>query len=86
MQVRSEDSPEASLRPLLPVASSCDPAAVSPGVVCVEVSVAADLLLAGSDDGRMAVWNLADRQLVHLLLGHTGVSPEPSEPHPPSAR
>lgn len=53
-----------------------------PGVVCVEVSVAADLLVAGSDDGRMAVWNLADQQLVHLLLGHTGVSPEPPEPHP----
>eukprot|EP00066_Takifugu_rubripes_P010060 XP_003977567.2 PREDICTED: NACHT and WD repeat domain-containing protein 1 [Takifugu rubripes] len=42
------------------------------GVVCVEVSVAADLLVAGSDDGRMAVWNLTDRQLVHSLFGHTG--------------
>uniref|UniRef100_H3CE26 Uncharacterized protein n=1 Tax=Tetraodon nigroviridis TaxID=99883 RepID=H3CE26_TETNG len=42
------------------------------GVVCVEVSVAADLLVAGSEEGRMAVWNLADRQLVHLLLGHAG--------------
>lgn len=47
--------------------------------------MAADLLVAGSEEGRMAVWNLADRQLVHLLLGHAGVSPEPSEPHPPSA-
>lgn len=47
-----------------------------PGVVCVEVSVAADLLVAGSDGGRMAVWNLEDRQLVHLLLGHTGGSPD----------
>lgn len=45
--------------------------------------MAADLLVAGSHDGRMAVWNLADRQLVHLLLGHTGESPEP---HPSSAR
>lgn len=41
----------------------------------------ADLLVAGSDHGRMAVWNLADRQLIHLLLGHRGVSPEVSELH-----
>lgn len=47
---------------------------VSPGVVCVAVSVAADVLVAGSEDGRMAVWNLTDRQLVHSLFGHTGLS------------
>lgn len=46
---------------------------VFPGVVCVEVSVAADLLVAGSDDGRMAVWSLTDLQLVHSLFGHTGL-------------
>lgn len=45
---------------------------VFPGVACVAVGVAADLLVAGSDDGRMAVWNLTDGQLVHSLIGHTG--------------
>lgn len=39
----------------------------------MEVSVAADLLVAGSDDGRVAVWNLTHRQLVHSLFGHTGL-------------
>lgn len=59
------------LCPLSPVLLTCD--LLFPGVVCLEVSVAAGLLVAGSDDGRMAVWNLADRQLVHSLFGHTGV-------------
>lgn len=35
--------------------------------------MAADLLVAGSDDGRMDVWNLTDRQLVHSLVGHAGL-------------
>uniref|UniRef100_A0A3B5ARN5 NACHT and WD repeat domain containing 1 n=1 Tax=Stegastes partitus TaxID=144197 RepID=A0A3B5ARN5_9TELE len=30
------------------------------------------LLVAGSDDGAVAVWSLADKQLIHTLLGHTG--------------
>uniref|UniRef100_A0A671VJS9 NACHT and WD repeat domain containing 1 n=1 Tax=Sparus aurata TaxID=8175 RepID=A0A671VJS9_SPAAU len=42
------------------------------GVLCVDVSVEAELLLAGSDDGVVAVWSLADQQLIHFLLGHTG--------------
>lgn len=47
---------------------------VSPGVLCMDVSVEAELLLAGSDDGVVAVWSLADQQLIHCLLGHTGQS------------
>ncbi|XP_078101592.1 NACHT domain- and WD repeat-containing protein 1-like [Sander vitreus] len=42
------------------------------GVLCVDVSVEAELLVAGSDDGGVAVWSLADQQLLHSLLGHTG--------------
>ncbi|XP_030584090.1 NACHT domain- and WD repeat-containing protein 1 [Archocentrus centrarchus] len=41
------------------------------GVVCVEVSMEAKLLVAGSDDGVVAVWSLVNHQLVHTLLGHT---------------
>lgn len=48
------------------------PVAVSPGVLCVEVSVEEELLVVGSDDGVVSVWSLADQQLIHLLLGHTG--------------
>lgn len=40
----------------------------------MDVSVEAELLLAGSDDGVVAVWSLADQQLIHFLLGHTGQS------------
>ncbi|XP_072244931.1 NACHT domain- and WD repeat-containing protein 1 [Leuresthes tenuis] len=40
-------------------------------VVCVEVSAALRLLVAGSDGGVVAVWSLVDRQLVHALQGHT---------------
>ena len=40
----------------------------------MDVSVEAELLLAGSDDGMVAVWSLADQQLIHCLLGHTGQS------------
>ncbi|XP_074523717.1 NACHT domain- and WD repeat-containing protein 1 [Halichoeres trimaculatus] len=42
------------------------------GVLCVDVSVEAELLVAGSDDGVVAVWSLADQQLIHCLQGHTG--------------
>lgn len=40
----------------------------------MDVSVEAELLLAGSDDGVVAVWSLVDQQLIHFLLGHTGQS------------
>ncbi|CAJ1059601.1 NACHT domain- and WD repeat-containing protein 1 [Xyrichtys novacula] len=42
------------------------------GVLCMDVSVEAELLIAGSDDGVVAVWSLTDQQLVHSLIGHTG--------------
>ncbi|XP_059197113.1 NACHT domain- and WD repeat-containing protein 1 [Centropristis striata] len=42
------------------------------GVLCVDISVEAELLVAGCDDGVVAVWSLTDQQLVHSLLGHTG--------------
>uniref|UniRef100_A0A8P4KHN5 NACHT domain-containing protein n=2 Tax=Dicentrarchus labrax TaxID=13489 RepID=A0A8P4KHN5_DICLA len=42
------------------------------GVLCQDISVEAELLVAGSDDGVVAVWSLADQQLIHSLLGHTG--------------
>lgn len=45
-----------------------------PGVLCLDVSVEADLLVAGSDDGGVAVWSLRDQQLIRTLLGHTGQS------------
>uniref|UniRef100_A0A3Q3GWF9 Neurobeachin beta-propeller domain-containing protein n=1 Tax=Labrus bergylta TaxID=56723 RepID=A0A3Q3GWF9_9LABR len=35
-----------------------------------DVSVA-ELLVTGSDDGVIAVWSLADQQLVYSLIGHT---------------
>lgn len=72
MEVSSQDSPEGVAPPSAELLSCHVTRTVFPGVVCVEVSVEADLLVAGSDGGRMAVWNLADRQLIHLLLGHTG--------------
>ncbi|KAM7011931.1 LOW QUALITY PROTEIN: NACHT domain- and WD repeat-containing protein 1 [Tautogolabrus adspersus] len=42
------------------------------GVLCLDLSVEAELLVAGSDDGVVAVWSLADQQLVYSLFGHTG--------------
>lgn len=48
------------------------PFIVTSGVLCLDVSVEAELLVTGSDDGMVAVWSLADRQLVHSLPGHTG--------------
>ncbi|XP_071342720.1 NACHT domain- and WD repeat-containing protein 1 [Trachinotus anak] len=42
------------------------------GVLCVDVSVEAELLVAGSDDGVVAVWSLTDQHLIHTLQGHTG--------------
>lgn len=48
------------------------PVLMSPGVLCVDVSVEAELLVAGSNDGVVAVWSLADQELIHTLLGHTG--------------
>uniref|UniRef100_A0A3Q3KHV7 NACHT and WD repeat domain containing 1 n=1 Tax=Monopterus albus TaxID=43700 RepID=A0A3Q3KHV7_MONAL len=44
------------------------------GVLCMDISVEAGLLVAGSDDGGVAVWSLRDQQLIHTLLGHTGQS------------
>uniref|UniRef100_A0A3Q3K829 NACHT and WD repeat domain containing 1 n=2 Tax=Monopterus albus TaxID=43700 RepID=A0A3Q3K829_MONAL len=41
------------------------------GVLCMDISVEAGLLVAGSDDGGVAVWSLRDQQLIHTLLGHT---------------
>lgn len=40
----------------------------------MDVSVEAELLVSGSDDGVVVVWSLADQQLIHTLLGHTGQS------------
>ncbi|KAM6921186.1 NACHT domain- and WD repeat-containing protein 1 [Xenentodon cancila] len=40
-------------------------------VVCMDISVGARLLVAGSDDGIVAVWGLEDNQLQHTLQGHT---------------
>uniref|UniRef100_A0A3Q1GBL4 NACHT and WD repeat domain containing 1 n=1 Tax=Acanthochromis polyacanthus TaxID=80966 RepID=A0A3Q1GBL4_9TELE len=45
--------------------------ALQGGVVCVDISTGMKLLVAGSDDGVVAVWSLADKQLIHTLLGHT---------------
>uniref|UniRef100_A0A3P8RP91 NACHT and WD repeat domain containing 1 n=1 Tax=Amphiprion percula TaxID=161767 RepID=A0A3P8RP91_AMPPE len=45
--------------------------ALQGGVVCVDISTEMKLLVAGSDDGVVAVWSLADKQLIHTLLGHT---------------
>ncbi|XP_029987509.1 NACHT domain- and WD repeat-containing protein 1, partial [Sphaeramia orbicularis] len=41
------------------------------GVVCLDVSLEAGLLVAGCDDGVVVVWSLDDQQLMHILLGHT---------------
>lgn len=50
------------------------PVTVFLGVLCLDVSVGAGLLVAGSDDGGVTVWSLRDQQLMHSLLGHTGQS------------
>ncbi|XP_069376011.1 NACHT domain- and WD repeat-containing protein 1 [Paralichthys olivaceus] len=42
------------------------------GVLCLDVSVEAELLVAGLDDGVVMVWRLSDQQLLHTLLGHSG--------------
>ncbi|XP_041648114.1 NACHT domain- and WD repeat-containing protein 1 [Cheilinus undulatus] len=42
------------------------------GVLCLDLSVEAELLVTGSDDGVVAVWSLIDQQLIHSLTGHTG--------------
>uniref|UniRef100_A0A3Q2E3W5 NACHT and WD repeat domain containing 1 n=1 Tax=Cyprinodon variegatus TaxID=28743 RepID=A0A3Q2E3W5_CYPVA len=44
------------------------------GVLCLDISVALQLLVTGSADGMVAVWDLSDRQLVHALQGPTGES------------
>ncbi|KAM3876292.1 NACHT domain- and WD repeat-containing protein 1 [Diretmus argenteus] len=41
------------------------------GVVCLDVGLETELMVTGSDDGLVMAWNLADRQLIHTLLGHT---------------
>ncbi|XP_015232013.1 PREDICTED: NACHT domain- and WD repeat-containing protein 1 [Cyprinodon variegatus] len=41
------------------------------GVLCLDISVALQLLVTGSADGMVAVWDLSDRQLVHALQGPT---------------
>lgn len=51
-----------------------DAVVVFAGVVCVDISIEAKLLVAGLDDGMVVVWSLYDYQLVHTLLGHTGES------------
>lgn len=50
------------------------PVLVSSGVLCLDVSVEAELLVAGSDEGVVAVWSLTEQQLILSLLGHTGQS------------
>ncbi|XP_075340638.1 NACHT domain- and WD repeat-containing protein 1 [Odontesthes bonariensis] len=40
-------------------------------VLCLDVSAALRLLVAGSEDGVVAVWSLVDKQLVHTLQGPT---------------
>ncbi|XP_060934041.1 NACHT domain- and WD repeat-containing protein 1 [Limanda limanda] len=42
------------------------------GVLCLDVSVEAELLVLGLDDGVVMVWRLSDQQLLHTLLGHSG--------------
>ncbi|XP_053702720.1 NACHT domain- and WD repeat-containing protein 1 [Synchiropus splendidus] len=41
------------------------------GVLCLDLSVEAKLLVVGSEDGLIAVWSLADRFLIQVLRGHT---------------
>ncbi|RVE74155.1 hypothetical protein OJAV_G00038410 [Oryzias javanicus] len=43
----------------------------SAGVLCVDASAALQILAAGAEDGRVAVWSLEDQQLLHVLLGHS---------------
>ncbi|XP_062251584.1 NACHT domain- and WD repeat-containing protein 1 [Platichthys flesus] len=42
------------------------------GVFCLDVSVEAELLALGLDDGVVMVLRLSDQQLLHTLLGHSG--------------
>lgn len=57
---------------LFAAAAAGSSVAMVSGVLCLDVSVEADLLVAGSDDGGVVVWSLRDQQLIRTLLGHTG--------------
>ncbi|KAM9831467.1 NACHT domain- and WD repeat-containing protein 1 [Neosynchiropus ocellatus] len=41
------------------------------GVLCLDLSVEAKVLVVGSEDGPIAVWSLVDRFLIQVLRGHT---------------
>ncbi|KAM9848826.1 NACHT domain- and WD repeat-containing protein 1 [Aulostomus maculatus] len=40
------------------------------GVLCLDISKEAELLVAGSADGVLVVWSLTEKQLVDTLVGH----------------
>ncbi|XP_028905545.1 NACHT domain- and WD repeat-containing protein 1 [Ornithorhynchus anatinus] len=42
------------------------------GITAMEWSSANELLVVGSEDGTLVVWNMQDNQVVHILTGHTG--------------
>ncbi|XP_063311499.1 NACHT domain- and WD repeat-containing protein 1 [Pelobates fuscus] len=41
------------------------------GITVTEVSTNQDLLVVGSEDGTMIVWNIEDIEVIHTLIGHT---------------
>ncbi|KAG8594792.1 hypothetical protein GDO81_001328 [Engystomops pustulosus] len=41
------------------------------GITVMEVFPEKDLLLVGSDDGTMIVWNIKDIEVIHTLIGHS---------------
>ncbi|KAM4807933.1 NACHT domain- and WD repeat-containing protein 1 [Rhinophrynus dorsalis] len=42
------------------------------GVTVMELSLHQDLLVVGSEDGTIIVWNIKDIEVIHTLTGHTG--------------
>lgn len=38
----------------------------------MEVCPCKDLVVVGSDDGTMIVWDIKDSEVIHTLIGHSG--------------
>ena len=45
---------------------------VAAGITVMAWSLEEKLLLVGTQEGMVAVWDMAEQQVVHILPGHTG--------------
>lgn len=49
---------------------------MSVGVTALAWSLEEKLLLVGTHDGMVAVWDMEEQQVLHTLMGHTGEAQE----------